>query len=160
MANETTNADSSFEDVPKELQPLLKDLPDPQKRAVIAVLTGFTIQTRSIHRGPLPSPQTLKAYNEALPGGAERIFASFEKQSQHRMDMEKGVVESQQRQSTRGQHYGLIVALVFIIIAGILAYTGHDTAGIILGTVDLVALVTVFIVGKSNQRRSLKEKDY
>ncbi len=43
---------------------------------------------------------------------------------------------------------GLIVALAFLGVSGWLISDGHELAGSILGTVDLVALVTVFVIGR------------
>jgi uncharacterized membrane protein len=40
--------------------------------------------------GPLPHPKILHAYNDILPGAAERILNLLEKQSEHRQSMEKG----------------------------------------------------------------------
>jgi hypothetical protein len=34
-----------------------------------------------------------------------------------------------------------------------LIFTGHDTAGTILGTIDLLGLVSVFIYGKYAERK-------
>src|SRR5882757_310595 len=76
--------------IPKEVQTLINDLPGPQQKAVQAILVAFQIQ-RS-WRGPLPPPDILKGYNDAVPDGAERILRMAEKQSQHRMDMEKKVI--------------------------------------------------------------------
>jgi uncharacterized membrane protein len=44
-----------------------------------------------------------------------------------------------------GMICGLITALAFLGAATYLIATNHDTAGSILGTVDLVALVAIFV---------------
>jgi hypothetical protein len=43
---------------------------------------------------------------------------------------------------------GFFIAVIFGVIAWDLAKSGFTVAASILGTVDLVALVTVFITGK------------
>ena len=43
-----------------------------------------------------------------------------------------------------------ILALTFLGAATSLIFCGHEVGGTVLGTVDLVALVTVFITGRSN----------
>jgi uncharacterized membrane protein len=43
------------------------------------VLATQTVQQVIHHRGPIPDPETLKKYNEVLPGAADRIFAMAEK---------------------------------------------------------------------------------
>ncbi len=142
--------------IPEEVQAYLNDMPEPQRKAVEAIMVGMSVKRR--FRGPLPSPEMLKEYEQALPGCAERIVSQFEKQAQHRMDMEKKVIPEDQRQSSVGQIFGFILALTFLLVAGILIYYDHDTAGTILGTVDLVALVSIFVIGKYHQRREDQDK--
>jgi uncharacterized membrane protein len=104
-------------------------------------------------KGPLPPPEVLKGYNEAIPDGAESILKLAENQSQHRMKMEATVIPEDQRQSARGQVFAFIITIAFLVAATFLIFYGHDTAGTVLGGIDLVALVSVFIYGKTEQRR-------
>ncbi|MDQ2732066.1 MAG: hypothetical protein M3Y56_10430 [Armatimonadota bacterium] len=48
---------------------------------------------------------------------------------------------------------GLTVALSFLACSTFLIATGHDAAGGLLGTVDIVALVTAFIYGANNRKQ-------
>lgn len=60
-----------------------------------------------------------------------------------------GIVENEQRyrhsQTRLGQFTGVIVALSFLGCATYLVAIGQPVAGTVLGTVDIVALVTVFV---------------
>lgn len=127
---------------------------EPRKlgRALTAV---FTMHFR---RGPLPHPQELAEFERVLPGAAERIFAASEKQAAHRMQLEQQTITAQNRQSAHGQLYGFIIAMVCLILSFAAIMTGHEVAGTIVGTVDLVALVTVFVLGKREQRENLRTK--
>ncbi len=68
--------------------------------------------------------------------------------------MEKLVIASQQQQSARGQTYGLIIGLAGILTGAILSFLGHDVVG---GT-TVTGLVSVFVIGKSQQNKNLAEK--
>ena len=140
--------------IPEEVEELLEDMPEPQRKAVRAILVGVSYQR--MWRGPLPPPDILKQYNDAFPDGAQKIFESSQQQAKHRMDLENRVIPEDQRQSSQGQLFGFITAMSFLLVSGILGYSGHEVGGTILGTVDLVALVTVFVLGRSSQRKSLK----
>jgi len=142
--------------IPEELGPLLADMPEAQRKAVTAILLGISIKRHSF-KSPMPPPDFLKGYNEIIPNGAERILAMSENQSEHRMQLEKTVIGSELSQSEKGQNYGLIIALSFLVGSVFLIYTGHDTAGGILGSFDLVALVSIFIYGKNGQKKSLNK---
>lgn len=127
------------------------NIPEPKKKEIaVTIARSFS--------GPLPPPEILKEYEEVCPGTALKIVTAFVNQSAHRIDMESKVVTSQLRQSGRGQIYGFIIAVLFLIVSGVLIYTDHDVAGTILGTVDLVALCTVFVVGREKQKADLEQK--
>ena len=59
-----------------------------------AVLKAKLIQLQqsTSFSGPLPHPEILERYNSAVPGGAERIIAMAEKQSDHRMRLESSAL--------------------------------------------------------------------
>ena len=141
--------------IPDEVAMILKDLPEMQQQAVRAVLIGVSYQR--LWQGPLPPPDLLKMYNDAFPNAAERIFHEVQRQTTHRIELEKQVIPEQQRQATRGQVYGLLVALSFLAAAFGLIALGHGLYGTILGSFDIVALVTVFIIGRRAHKRYLRE---
>jgi len=56
----------------------------PSREVVTASSEKLTVST-----GPIPSPDTLAAYNKALPGLGERIVASYEAEFSHRHQMDR-----------------------------------------------------------------------
>jgi uncharacterized membrane protein len=95
----------------------------------------------------LPSASDLRFFEQSLPGAGDyllRMAAAAQAHSQL-MDREAAAL------AKRGQLFGLIVALSFLGVSGILVGIGHGLAGTVMGSVDLVALTTVFVVGKRNQ---------
>jgi len=81
-----------------------------------------------------------------------------EEQSKHRRSLEARVVNEQTESSKRGQIFAAILA-AFLIAAGTWAFaTDHDeVSGTIFG-VTVVGLVTVFVVGKKQEKKSLQSK--
>jgi hypothetical protein len=47
-----------------------------------------------------------------------------------------------------------IITLAFLSVSGWLIFTGHEVSGTILGTVDIVGLVTVFVTGRNASVKS------
>lgn len=92
----------------------------------------------------LPSPDELKEYEKAFPGMGRELVAMAKDEQRHLQDMER----REQVLSSRGQLFGFLIALAFLAAATFLIYTHHDTAGTIIGSTDLVALVAVFVVGR------------
>ncbi len=53
----------------------------------------------------------------------------------------------------------MVVALAFLGAAYRLIQDGHSLAGTVLGTVDLTALVAVFVLGRISQHRDEPTED-
>lgn len=126
---------------------------DPKKREELRHL----LIARS-YQGPIPPPEMLAAYNEVLPDGAERILKMAEKQSNHRMELEKTAITRQLNQSGRGQIFGFIIAVIAICISAWLAVQGFTVVASVIGGTTVVSLVGAFVYGKLHQREDLKDK--
>ena len=129
-------------------------------RALSSVETSIALHMRSEvhHSGPIPDPDTLERYDSIIPNGAERIMIMAEEQSKHRRMLEAQVVNEQTASSKRGQIFAALLAAL-LIGAGTWAFaTGHDeVSGTIFG-ITVVGLVTVFVVGKKQEKKSLQSK--
>lgn len=110
--------------------------------------------------GPLPSPADLQLFEEIIPGAANRILTLTEKQSEHRMDLERSVVRENLKQSKLGLIAGFVLSAMVIIGGIFLIFLGHDWAGGILISINLVGLAGVFVYGSRSlraQRRGRRE---
>lgn len=142
--------------IPEEVKPILKKLPDKEKKTVVSAMIALSVNR--VWNGPIPPPDILAGYNDIIPGGAERILRMAEKQSDHRIEIEKTVIDRELNQSGRGQNYAALIVILVLIASFVLIYTDHDLAGGVLGAVDLVAVASVFIIGKYAQKRDLSKK--
>ena len=131
------------EEIPVEVAEVIKDLPKEKQQTLIRALS-----VKKHYSGPLPDGESMKIYNEVIPNGGDRLMATVEKQLDHRIDVENIGVRRTFNQSSTGQWMGFAIAIVFGFIAWDLAKSGFTVAASILGTVDLVALVAIFITGK------------
>jgi uncharacterized membrane protein len=108
--------------------------------------------------GPLPPPNLLKQYNEVVPNGAERLMKMAETQQAHRQELEKTVVHGNVEAESRGQWMGLFISIAVIAAGTYLAAIGRQVTGGILVGVDVVALASVFVIGKHKQQKELEKK--
>lgn len=83
--------------------------------------------------GPIPPPDILEKYENILPGAMDRIIAMAENESKHRHEMEKTVVDaeihamqSETRDTRRGQYCGLIIGVVALIAGAYAAVNCAD----------------------------------
>lgn len=100
-------------------------------------------------RGPLPPPELLRRYDEAVPGAGERILDLAEEEQRKRASAVNGAVETMRR----GQFCGLAVALAALGVVAHTAYLGHPVVATILGGATLTSLVTVFVAGRPSGGR-------
>jgi uncharacterized membrane protein len=135
-------------ELPQEVVTILKEMPEPKRKVI---MRAFSLSI-SQHQGPLPDGETIKIYNEQIPNGGDRIMTSFESQLEHRFDLEKTGVRRSFNQSSTGQWMAFGIAIFFGLISWDLAKSGHDTISGILGGIDIIGLVTVFIIGRSKQK--------
>ena len=115
----------------------MDELPEGIRESIVSYVRKVSYE----HRGPLPAPQTLREYEQILPGVADRIVSQAERQSAHRMELERTVVTSEGRRSWAGWAsatligVGVLVAAVVVTVGGLslgrsrLRGFGHRRAG-------------------------------
>ncbi|MGO9864337.1 MAG: DUF2335 domain-containing protein [Terriglobales bacterium] len=108
--------------------------------------------------GPLPQPEALQRYNQIVPTAAERIIKMAETQHDHRIAIEKNVVDSNVANQRLGTILGFIVAMTAILGGIFLAYEGKETSGVVSIITALVGLAGVFVYGKMEQKKDLASK--
>ncbi|MDR3711456.1 MAG: DUF2335 domain-containing protein [Puia sp.] len=153
--------------VPKDLAKLLESVPKEQRAEVIEHLLeqfeisgekSFSMATMMRFSGPMPHPDILRGMEEIVPGSAKEIIGMSLSQSEHRKNLEQIALKSQTKQSSTGQWLGFVIAIFGLGGAFALVYTGHDAAGSVLGSFDLIGLVSVFVFGRQAQKRDLDKK--
>ena len=99
------------------------------------------------HFGPLPPPEQLVSYEHALPGLAERIVKMAENQAAHRQGFETKVIGAEIDRAALGMKFGFTIGIAGLLASILMGWMGHPASGAAIGAVDLVALVSVFVVG-------------
>jgi len=110
------------------------------------------------YSGPVPPPQLVREWEAIVPGSADRLLTMAENQSNHRIDIEGKVIESNVQNERRSQNFSFILALIAIVGGIWLLSTGHDITGLSTLVGTLVSLVTVFVVGKKKGQAELDTK--
>ena len=140
-------------DVPIDVSEIIDSLPEDKKSVIVKAICAIK---QSSFRGPIPPPEILVGYEKTLPGASERIFKMVEEQHNHRMFIEKYIVNSQIRQSSRGQWIGATLAILFGALSGLLGYLGHDWLAGIIGVTTIIGLATIFVLNKSPESSNNK----
>lgn len=81
-----------------------------------------------------------------------------ERQTQHRIQLENKVIESDIRRSYAGLAVGGFLALLCTVGGCWLVYLGHDAAGGTIATAAVAGLAGVFVYGTASRRKEREEK--
>ena len=98
--------------------------------------------------GPLPSPDALRDFEEIVPGSADRLITMVEKQGNHRMEIEKRVVDGESKRAWVDLFARHIITLVGIVASILLVVFGYTPAGVILTALTTLFAVVTFLIGK------------
>jgi uncharacterized membrane protein len=116
------------------------------------------LETSVTYSGPLPAPWALAEYCKYIPDAGERMMAMAEKQSAHRIELEKILAPRQVIESGRGQIWAGVLSLAALGLTGWLGYLHETTAACTVGGATVVTLAATFIGGKTAIIKNLFEK--
>lgn len=109
------------------------------------------------YSGPLPHPNLLRAFNDIIPNGAERIMQDYETQAAHRRELESLVIKSDIRRADMGLYLGFAIGIVFSVGGLVLLYTGKSLEGFAaLGSVVLTFFISygVQLIKRQAERKA------
>ena len=114
---------------------------------------------RPVPFSPLPPAEALADYERVVAGSADRMLKVFEQQAEHRMTMERlwheaeiGRLRDDSRRASLGLGAGFVVALAVLGAAVYCASISQPWVAGVLGGLDIVALVGIFIYGTERRR--------
>ena len=110
------------------------------------------------HSGPIPPPAILEKYNQIVPNAAERIIRMAEKQSDHRMDLEKKVIDSSIFKSYLGMIFATGIAVYGLYIAKEIAIDGNPATAGIIAAIDIIGLISVGIYNGNIQKNEREQR--
>ena len=144
MPNPTSEGDQIHQGSPST-QPAIAQATDAGHLLDISLI-------EAVWDGPLPPPNVLRAYEEIVPGSAQRIMEMAEQEQEHSRNMVSTVVVGDSRRAYLGLIAGFIISVLGIGGGIYLIATGHDWAGLSLAGINLTSLVGVFVYGAKARR--------
>lgn len=141
------DASSGEKPAPSDLQRTVPAVPGrvgsgaAESAAVLSAVQYFA--------GPLPPPQVLEGYNQAVPGLADRIVTMTEDEGRHRREMERGRQQHDSKVELRGQIFGFSIAIFSFVIAGVLIALERPLYGLIPLVAAVGGLSGLFVWAKS-----------
>jgi uncharacterized membrane protein len=105
--------------------------------------------------GPIPDGEVMLIYKEVDPALPMAIMQMAQDEAKHRRQLETMRLQGELEEAKgnrdfrhRGQLFGLVIAVIFGVIALVAALYGHPWFGSVIGGGVLFSLVVVFVTGK------------
>lgn len=120
------------------------EAPDP-------LLTGQfseVVQVHSSYTGPMP-PDMLRAYDELVPGWAERYLAMTERSVTGHIDRDDRLADAEVEQGRSGQALAFGLTLIAMTVSVVFFALGNTVAGLAFLSVPLLLLIRSFLPGQS-----------
>jgi uncharacterized membrane protein len=108
---------------------------------------------------PVRDIETLHALNPSYADRAMTLLEHEQKRQTRISDANIELSASAQREeyaaTRRGTYVGSFVVLIFAVIAGYLVHDNHDIAGGFIGSLDVVAVLSIYIRPSDDQHAKL-----
>lgn len=137
---------------PEKLQNLIEENPNVRNFAMM-------VSEERFHSGPIPSPDTLKGYADVDSSFPDRIFLMAEKQSNHRMSLEKEVIKSNIKNERTGMFLGAFISILTILGGIYLIAIDKDITGFSTILLAIAAIVGIFIKNKNSEKEEVSQNN-
>lgn len=97
------------------------------------------------YSGPIPPPQMLEQYGRIQKDLPERILAMAERQSQHRINLERLIVRGDSYRATMGLLFAFVIALTALVGGFYLVSIGMEGYGIAAIITAIATMVGPFV---------------
>jgi len=139
-----------------KLKEILNEIEIPEeKRGEILEVVQASV---TVFSGPIPPAELLAGYNKIIPDGADRIMKMAEDQSKYRMEIERIVIESQEKQGKKGQMFAFGLGAIGMISSTLIAIFGAPWVAAVIGGSTLGTLVVAFLRGKKEMEKDIEMK--
>lgn len=107
---------------------------------------------------PLPPAEELERYAAIMPDLPSRLVANWENQTNHRIDLEKRVIQGDVRRANWGLILGWIFAMALLAGSVFLISTGHEGIGVTTLLIELAALGGTLVFSDFRRRQERNSK--
>ena len=115
-------------------------------------------QTTTIYQGILPDPESMKLYEEIMPGFTEKMVNMTVDESKHRREMEKTVVKHSKNLALGGMVFAFSSVLVISYLCFFAFQNNFPTQAATIAVGVIVSLASVFLFRKSKKDKSEENK--
>jgi uncharacterized membrane protein len=126
----------------------------PQRSQHGVGISGQLVSLQTVHTqhsGPLPDPETLQRYENAIPGAADRIFKMAEKEQTNRHDHMNRELKAKFLAVFLGQTFAFLLGLCGILSGAYLVVHDKSVYGLSFFIASLGGLCGIYFVNRQKQ---------
>lgn len=142
---ETVEAEIVERQLPKEIDDELDKLGDKKPEVIQSI-----IAVAKSYKGPLPSAEEFKHYEQTLPGAAARIMTCMEEEQKHRHQITERMSSASAQETARGQYMAFFLLLLLIVGGIICIFVEQPSLGAVFIAAPLFSAIMKFITSKKN----------
>ena len=109
-------------------------------------------------KGPFPPPEEMQKYEILYPGATKLLFDNFISQTNHRIELEKTVIQGDNKRADKAQRNSFIIAMSMLALAGLLFIRGKDVYAISTVIGAVAPIVIAFITSSISRKKEQKTK--
>ena len=118
-------------------------------------ISEFSIMA-AFRKGPLPPPEEMQKYESLYFGATKLLFDNFIAQTNHRIELEKTVIQGDNKRADKAQRNSFIIAMTILVLAAVLFLTDKDGYAIAAVFTAIAPIIIAFISSSISRK---KERD-
>lgn len=110
--------------------------------------------TVPVYSGPIPSPDTLARYEQAVPGAADRIMTMAERELAQQQKVEMAAASNHERRRLAWLGLWGVIALAGLALAGTLTVLGQPALGFAIAMLAIAVFTVALAYGVRKSRKA------
>ena len=112
----------------------------------------------AFRKGPLPPPEEMQKYENLYPGATKLLLDNFISQTNHRIELEKTVIQGDNKRADKAQRNSFIIAMSILVLAGFLFISGKNVYAISAVIAAIAPIVIAFITSSISRKKERETK--
>jgi len=112
----------------------------------------------AFRKGPLPPPEEMQKYESLYSGATKLLFDNFITQTNHRIELEKTVIQGDNKRADKAQRNSFIIAMTILLLAAALFFMGKDGYAVAAVFTAIAPIIIAFISSTISRKKERENK--
>ena len=112
----------------------------------------------AFRKGPLPPPEEMQKYEGIYPGATKLLFDNFITQTNHRIELEKTVIQGDNKRADKAQRNSFIIAMTILLLSAALFFMNKDGYAVAAVFTAIAPIIIAFIYSSISRKKERENK--